>query len=65
MKIMYPSLNATLGAFPIGYMKSRTCPAIRAHPPELNGCGKLQIFILSGKKFENYSTHDFAQHFST
>ena len=37
---------------------------VRVHPPKLNGCGKLQIVILSGKKFENSSTHDFAQHIS-
>ena len=35
-----------------------------AYPPKLNGCDKLQIVILSGKKFENSSTHDFAQHIS-
>ena len=35
-----------------------------AQPPKLNGCGKLQIFILSVKKLENSPTHDFAQHIS-
>ena len=42
----------------MGYMKRRTCPG------QLNFCGKLQIVILSGKTFENSSTHDFAQHMS-
>ena len=37
-------------------------PRHGAHPPKLNGCGKLQIFILSGEKLENSSTNDFAQH---
>ena len=36
----------------------------RSYPPKLNDCGKLQIFILSVKKLENSSTHDFAQHIS-
>ena len=34
------------------------------HPPKLSGCGKLQIVILSGKKIEKSSTHDFALHIS-
>ena len=48
-------------------MNRRTCPANRtdvprhgAPPPKLSGCGKLQIVILSGKKNEHSSTHDFA-----
>ena len=55
----------------IGYMKRGTYPALRAdvplhggNPPKLSGCGKLQIFILCGKKFEKSYTHDFAQHIS-
>ena len=46
-------------------------PALRAdlsrhgaHPPKLNGCGKLQIFIPSVKQLEPSSTPDFAQHIS-
>ena len=39
-------------------------PRHGAHPPKLNGCGKLQIVILSGQKFEKSATHDFAQHMS-
>ena len=43
-----------------GRLRERTCVREGAHPPKLNGCGKLQICILSGKKLENSSTHDFA-----
>ena len=44
------------------YVRSCVGCAYVPRPPKLNGCGKLQIFILSVKKLENSSTHDFAQH---
>ena len=52
MKIMYllsrhPKLRSR-----VGFTERRTCLAHK-----LNGCGKLQIFILSGKKFENSQMH--------
>ena len=67
------SLKATNAASP--YRKPEEAnvprPALRAdvprtgaHPPKLNDCGKLQIFILSGKKLEISSRHDFAHHIS-
>ena len=69
MQVMCCSLVVTLAASPNRLHEEANVSAHRtdaprhgAHPPKLNGCGKLQIVILSGKKFENSSTHDFAQH---
>ena len=61
---MCRSLVVTLAASPYRLHEEADVPRAEAHPPKLNGCGKLQIVILSGKKFENSSMHDFAQQMS-
>ena len=64
MKIMSPSHGNR------GYVKRLTYPIHKAdvprygeRPPKLNACGET-LYLLSGNKFENSSTHDFAQHIS-
>ena len=64
MKIMYPSLKATQAASPYSLHSVANVPALRGIVPRHEWLWKLQIFILSGKTFENSKTDDFAQHIS-
>ena len=59
-------VRARVGAHVCGLdmVGSRTCGRACAYPSKQNGCGKLQIVVLSGKKLENSSMLDFAQHIS-
>ena len=62
MKVMCRSLVVILAASPNRLHEEANVPG--AHPPKLNCCRKLQIVIVSGNKFENSATHDFAQRIS-